>query len=125
MTFPPGSSSGDIPPPWHPFIPPFDPPGNPSPSTTPDSPEGSSADDDASTDERPDWWPDDLPWPTQPEEPVVIESPPPIHVGRDCRRTILITFHLATLLPTTCRRVTPAKPVLECRLSRRATRRLG
>ena len=59
MTLPPGSGSGDIPPPWHPFIPPFDPPGSSSPPTPPDPPEGSSTDDDTSTaDERPDWWPE-------------------------------------------------------------------
>jgi len=82
MTFLPGSSSDDIPPPWYPFVPPFDPPfdtsGSPSPPTPLHPPEGSSSDDDTSVGERPDWWPDDVPWPPQPEEPVVIESPPPL-----------------------------------------------
>ncbi|TWU62001.1 hypothetical protein [Crateriforma conspicua] len=65
-----------------PFIPPFDPPGSESPSlpAAPDPPEGSSTDDETSSSEsRPDWWPEDWPWPPEPEEPVVIEAPPPIH----------------------------------------------
>ncbi|XZE56159.1 hypothetical protein SH139x_002242 [Planctomycetaceae bacterium SH139] len=74
----------ELPPP--PFVPPFDPPG----SQTPYIPEGSSTDDDSdestiasSSDDlgpRPDWWPEDWPWPPEPEEPVVLEAYPPIHV---------------------------------------------
>ena len=85
MTFPPGSSSSDIPPPWHPFVPPFDPPGSPSPPISPptDPPEGSSTDDDTSAsanDERPDWWPEDWPWPPEPEGSTEVLVPPPRHV---------------------------------------------
>jgi hypothetical protein len=76
----------ELPPP--PFVPPFDPPGSQSPYI----PEGSSTDDDSdegdesatasSSDDlgpRPDWWPEDWPWPPEPEEPVVLEAYPPIH----------------------------------------------
>ena len=46
----------------------------------PDPPKGSSIDDDSSSlPLRPDWWPEDWPWPREPEEPVEILAPPPIH----------------------------------------------
>lgn len=75
-----GSFEPDMPP--YPFVPPFDPPG----SEPPYLPEGSSTDDDGSSDDsssndigpRPPWWPDEYDWPPLPEEPVVIESPPPL-----------------------------------------------
>ncbi|MEL7334801.1 MAG: hypothetical protein AAFN70_01130 [Planctomycetota bacterium] len=70
----------EMPPP--PFIPPFDPPGSEPPYVPPDAdpPEGSSTDDDTSSlGPRPDWWPEDWPWPPEPEEPTVIEAYPPIH----------------------------------------------
>jgi len=75
----------ELPPP--PFVPPFDPPGSQSPYI----PEGSSTDDDSDEGDgsttsssedlgpRPDWWPEDWPWPPEPEEPVVLEAYPPIH----------------------------------------------
>lgn len=79
--------SVELPPPL--FVPPLDPPGSQSPYI----PEGSSTDDDSdegddsatasSSDDlgpRPDWWPEDWPWPPEPEEPVVIEAVPPIHI---------------------------------------------
>ena len=83
MTFPPGSSSSDIPPPWHPFVPPFDPPGSPSPPMPPptDPPEGSSTDDDTSSSEpRPPWWPEDWDWPPEPEGSIEVLVPPLRHV---------------------------------------------
>ena len=37
--------------------------------------EGSSSEDPGP---RPPWWPEDWPWPPPPDEPVVIEAPPPL-----------------------------------------------
>ncbi len=93
MTYP--SDYPELPP--YPFVPPFDPPGSESPYypeeeddgpiilTPPPLPPLPVWPDDyppGSPDPgpRPPWWPDDFPWPPPPEEPVVIESPPPIHV---------------------------------------------
>ncbi|TWU46481.1 hypothetical protein [Rubripirellula reticaptiva] len=82
MTYPLGSGSDDIPPPWHPFIPPFDPPGSSLPPAPPNvPPEGSSTDDNGSDDEpRPPWWPEDWDWPPEPEGSTEVLVPPPRHV---------------------------------------------
>ena len=45
-------------------------------------PKSSGGDDEGSSSEapgpRPPWWPEDWPWPAPPDEPVVIEAPPPL-----------------------------------------------
>ena len=80
--------------PPYPFVPPFDPPGSEPPYdpeedddgpiilTPPPSPPPPVWPDDyppgtPDPGPRPPWWPNDYPWPPPPEEPVVIESPPP------------------------------------------------
>lgn len=118
MTFPPGSSSGDGPPPWHPFVPPFDPPGSPSPTMPPptDPAEGSSTDDDTSAsanDERPDWWPEDWPWPPEPEGSTEDWSRRRGTSGRDYRPTTPTICRLDSGGQTTCRPAIPVPPILK------------
>ena len=63
----------------YPFIPPFDPPSEQPPYVPPKSPGGEgggSPSEDPGP--RPPWWPEDWPWPPAPDEPVVIEAPPPL-----------------------------------------------
>ena len=52
------------------------------PRTFPIPPESSGGDDEGSSSKdpgpRPPWWPEDWPWPPPSDEPVVIESPPPL-----------------------------------------------
>ncbi len=70
------SHVGTLPP--NPFIAPFDLPDEEPSYIPPDSSggegEGSSSEDPGP---RPPWWPADWPWPTPPDESVVIEAPPP------------------------------------------------
>ena len=86
--------------PPYPFVPPFDPPGDDPPYQPPNDPPENDGpitlpplpdpeppvwpdDYPPGTPDpgpRPPWWPDEHLWPPEPERPVVIHAPPPIHV---------------------------------------------
>ena len=74
----PYPSGGERPPDWPP--PPFDPPGEPLPyEPLPESSGNETSGDTGSSSEpKPDWWPNDWPWPPEPDEPIEVLYPPPL-----------------------------------------------
>ena len=101
----------------YPFIPPFDPPSEQPPYVPPKSPGvegGGSPSEDPGP--RPPWWHEDWPWSPPPDEPVVIEAPPPLPntSGRSSRQIILITCHQVITNPTICPRVIQVTTIQAC-----------